>query len=115
MEFMYIDSLCERGLEVSLANFAAMHVSLKNADLNDNGKIDEDEVKWYIPSKAELELISATDGGAYSLVNASYWSSTAINKKNQTNAYARNVYTQKTCVSKPRDGMCRVRAVRKPD
>lgn len=59
--------------------YAARYAIEKNRDLNGNGVLDPDEIKWYLPSRAELILMWIGKKGSNVAVNeqmnASYWSS----------------------------------------
>lgn len=59
--------------------YAARYAINKNRDLNGNGILDDDEIKWYLPSRAELILLWVGKKGSNATtieqMTASYWSS----------------------------------------
>lgn len=59
--------------------YAARYAIEKNRDLNGNGVLDPEEIKWYLPSRAELILLWVGKKGSTAAANeqmtASYWSS----------------------------------------
>ncbi len=100
----------------------ASAVIYKNADLNNSGGIDDDEVVWYLPSKEQLDSFAdqpdAYPGQPFSATY--YWSSTAIENDPDAEtdlaryrSYARNFdVSGSTSVSRPRSKNFRYRAIR---
>lgn len=66
---------------------AALRCLNKNRDLNGNGRIDEDEVKWFLPSDLQMMGLSLYQRQLQGL-KATYWTSTASTLSTAANSQA---------------------------
>ncbi|MEF9950461.1 MAG: DUF4906 domain-containing protein, partial [Mucinivorans sp.] len=59
-------------------NYAGKYCADKNRDQNGNGKIDQEELKWYLPSQAQLMVFWVAGLHVSDNADKVYWSSTWI-------------------------------------
>lgn len=94
--------------------YAARYAFEKNRDLDGNGKIEGNEIKWFFPSRAELMLIwvgkQASNAAANEKMVDSYWGSS---ESGSLRAINMNFYDGGTGGDFSKNTINHVRAVRK--